>query len=134
MATLTGTCHCGAAHWEVDGDPGPATMCNCTMCRRLGAMWAYDYENERMRVFGPMRAYRRADKDFPVLEVLFCPTCANVIAWRGKREPDGRKRLAVNLRLAEPDLVAHLPIDHFEGLDTFKDLPRDGRCVKDMWF
>jgi hypothetical protein len=26
------------------------------------------------------------------------------------------------------------PIDHFDDLDTFNDLPRDGRCVADMWF
>jgi hypothetical protein len=49
-------------------------------------------------------------------------------------EEDGRRRLAVNLRLTEPGPVAHLPIDHFDGLDTFDDLPRDGRCVADMWF
>ena len=30
--------------------------------------------------------------------------------------------------------MANLPIDHFDGLDTFDDLPRDGRCVRDMWF
>ena len=42
--------------------------------------------------------------------------------------------MAVNIRLADPDLVSDLPIDHFDGLDTFEDLPGDGRCVKDMWF
>jgi hypothetical protein len=31
-------------------------------------------------------------------------------------------------------LIADIPIDHFDGLDTFDDLPRDGRCVKDYWF
>ncbi|HEX6610462.1 MAG TPA: GFA family protein, partial [Hyphomicrobiaceae bacterium] len=41
----------------------------------------------------------------------------------------------VNLRLAEdPAAIAALPIDHFDGLDTFDDLPRDGRCVSHMWF
>jgi hypothetical protein len=49
-------------------------------------------------------------------------------------EEDGRRRIAVNLRLTEPGPVAHLPIDHFDGLGTFDDLPRDGRCVVDMWF
>ena len=39
-----------------------------------------------------------------------------------------------NLRLAEPEAVAQIPIDHFDGLDTFDDLPRDGRCVADYWF
>ena len=47
---------------------------------------------------------------------------------------EGRRRIAVNLRLAEPQAVAQIPIDHFDGLDTFEDLPRDGRCVADYWF
>ena len=34
--------------------------------------------------------------------------------------------------VAEP--IAKLPIDHFDGLDQFDDLPRDGRCVGDLWF
>jgi len=58
-----------------------------------------------------------------------------VLCWRGLRlDKDGRRRIAVNVRLAEPDAVAHLLIDHFDGLDKFDDLPRDGRCVRDMWF
>ena len=36
--------------------------------------------------------------------------------------------------LHDPEAVADLPVDHFDGLDTFKDLPGDGRCVRDMWF
>ena len=55
--------------------------------------------------------------------------------WRGLRlEDDGRRRIAVNLRLAEPGAVASIPIDHFDGFDTFDDLPRDGHCVRDYWF
>lgn len=47
---------------------------------------------------------------------------------------DGRRRIAVNLRLAEPDAVSAIVIDHFDGLVSFDDLGRDGRCVADMWF
>lgn len=47
---------------------------------------------------------------------------------------DGRHRTAVNLRLTDPDPVFDLPIDHFDGHETFVDLPRDGRVVRDMWF
>jgi len=132
---LTGTCHCGAVKWELEGDPGPATACNCTLCRRYGALWAYDYENERIRFSGPSTAYSRAGSAEPELEIRFCPTCGCVVCWRGLRlTQDGRRRIAVNLRLAPPEEVAALPIDHFDGLDTFEDLPRDGRCVRDMWF
>lgn len=134
-ATLTGRCHCGATGWTLTGDPGSITACNCTLCRRIGALWAYYYEDERIALTGaaPSR-YVRANK-VPALEILFCPTCANVLAWRGTRvDADGRRRMAVNVRLADPEPVATLAIDRFDGLDSFDDLPRDGRCVRDYWF
>lgn len=131
---MKGTCHCAETSWTLEGDPGPATACNCTLCRRYGVLWAYDYEDERIRVSGKVAAYRRAGKEDPALEILFCPTCAGILAWRGLRVENGRRRMAVNLRLATLEEVAALPIDHFDGLDTFEDLPRDGRCVRDLWF
>lgn len=132
---LTGSCHCGQARWTLDGDPGAITACNCTLCRRYGALWAYDYEDGRIRVEGVTSTYVRSGKRDPALEIRFCPGCACVLCWRGLRiEADGRRRMAVNLRLAAPEAVADLPVDRFDGLDTFEDLPPDGRCVRDLWF
>ena len=128
---LEGTCHCGAVRWTFTGTPESATACNCTICRRYGVLWAYDYEDEGIRVTGPTKAYVRGK----IIGFHFCPDCGCVAYWRslilGK---SGRRRIAVNLRLAEPDEVAAIVIDHFDGLVSFDDLPRDGRCVADMWF
>ena len=132
---LTGTCHCGALRWSLVGDPGSITACNCTLCRRYGALWAYDYENERIRISGPSAVYIRAAKADPVLEIHFCPTCGCVLCWRGLRlEADGRRRIAINVRLASPEAVADLPIDTSMASTTFDDLPSDGCCVRDLWF
>lgn len=132
---LRGTCHCGAAAWTLTGDPGPVTACNCTLCHRYGALWAYDFEGERIAISGTTASFRRPGKSDPALEIVFCPICAGVLAWRGLRlEEDGRRRMAVNVRLASVEDVAHLPIDHFDGLDTFDDLPPDGKTVRDLWF
>ena len=38
------------------------------------------------------------------------------------------------LHLTEPGPRAHISIRHFDGLETWEDLPQDGRCVGDMWF
>ncbi len=128
---LEGSCHCGAVRWRFEGDPGSATACNCTVCRRYGVLWIYDYDGERIQVAGPTTAYVRGNS----LGFHFCPTCGCVAYWRSlDLDAEGRRRIAVNVRLAEPEAVAHLPVDHFDGLDRFEDLPRDGRCVRDYWF
>jgi hypothetical protein len=128
---LEGSCHCGSVRWRLDTLPTSATACNCTACRRYGVLWAYGHEGEDVAVDGPTTAYVRGE----ALGFHFCPRCGGVTHWRSlAADAQGRRRLAVNLRMAEPDAVADLPIDHFDGLETWQDLPRDGRCVRDLWF
>jgi hypothetical protein len=57
MGMIEGSCHCGAVRWSFEGTPESATACNCTVCRRYGVLWAYDYEDERIRVSGPTQVY-----------------------------------------------------------------------------
>ena len=35
---LLGSCHCGAVKFEVRTAVTPATRCNCSLCRRKGAL------------------------------------------------------------------------------------------------
>src|SRR5262245_14644609 len=121
---IQGSCLCGAVQYQFKGLPEGATACNCTACRRYGVLWAYDFENEGITITGETQAYARGK----ALTFNFCSTCGCVVFWRGLRlEDDGKRRVAVNLRLADPDVVAGIPIDHFDGFDTFDDLPRDGK-------
>lgn len=129
---IEGVCHCGAVRWRFDAVPDAATACNCTLCRRYGVLWAYGHDGEDVHLLGETRAYVWGDRS---IGFHFCPTCGCIAAWRALApNAEGRRRAAVNLRLAEPAEVAAIPIDHFDGLDTWTDLPRDGRCVADMWF
>jgi hypothetical protein len=129
---IEGSCHCGDVRWQIDSMPEGATVCNCTVCRRYGVLWAYDWDGEGIRVSGPTRAYLRGERE---IEFHFCPTCGCVAFWRATLADDaGRKRIAVNLRLADPAQVAKIPIDRFDGFGTLSDLPRDGRSVGDLCF
>jgi len=129
---IEGSCHCGDVRWQFDGVPESATACNCTVCRRYGVLWAYGYDDEEIHVSGPTQVYIRGES----LGFHFCPKCGCVAYWRAL-EPgvDGRRRIAVNLRLTnDPEAVADLPIEHFDGLNSFEDLGRDGRTVANYWF
>ena len=130
---LKGSCLCGALTWTFEGPLESATACNCTACRRYGTLWAYGHEGKEIKTTGNSAAYHRNRK---TLGFHFCPTCACVSYWRATTVNDkGERRIAVNLRLADdPSQVQHFLIDHFDGFDKFDDLPRDGRCVKDLWF
>ncbi|HUO12090.1 MAG TPA: GFA family protein [Caulobacteraceae bacterium] len=129
---LEGSCHCGSVKWRIEAPVESVTACNCTVCRRYGVLWAYGHADEDVHVVGETRAYAWGERS---IGFHFCPTCGCVVSWRAiEADEHGRRRSAVNVRLAEPGAVAHLPIDHFDGLDTFDDLPRDGRCVADLWF
>ncbi len=128
---IRGSCHCTKVGWTLATLPEGATVCNCTACRRYGALWAYDHEGEGIHVTGSTTAYIRGSS----IEFHFCPSCGCLAFWRAQAAgKDGRRRIAVNLRLSEPDAIATVPIDRFDGLGSFDDLPRDGRCVADYWF
>lgn len=130
---IEGKCHCEAVRWKFKGRPKSAVACNCTICRRYGALWAYDFEDERISVSGDTQTYLWGDR---TVTFHFCARCGCVAYWRGVATStiDSRRRMAVNLRLATLPSVGSITVDHFDGLNTFDDLPRDGRCVSDMWF
>ena len=56
------------AHWTIHGEILDATICNCTACRRSGALWAYDYEGHGIHVTAPedgLTAYVRGSGSCP---------------------------------------------------------------------
>ena len=129
---VEGSCLCGNVRWKFRGEPVSAAACNCTACRRYGALWIYGFEGEEIEVGGETRNYMRQPSS--PLDFRFCGTCGVLAAWRStKLGKDGKRRMAVNIRLCEPEAVGHLPIDPFEGLHSFEDLPRDGRTVAHLW-
>jgi hypothetical protein len=133
---VRGRCLCGSVGWSFTGEIPDATICNCSACRRYGALWAYDFDGYGIFIDDPeARLTRFTRGPGSPLSFNFCRTCGNLVSWRGlKPGDDGKTRIAVNLRLAEPDAVADIPLQRFDGLHRFDDLPRDGRRVEDVWF
>jgi hypothetical protein len=128
---MEGSCHCGAVHWRFEGTPESATACNCSVCRRYGALWSYGFFDEQIAIAGPTRTYLWSRKS---LEFHFCPQCSCVVYWRAATPgADGRRWGAINLRLAaDPALVQAIPLVHHDT-DSMADLPPDGMHVADVW-
>lgn len=130
---INGSCHCGKVTWRFEGRPESTTACNCSVCRRYGTLWAYDFDGERIHVEGPTRVYSWGEKG---IGFHFCETCGNLAYWRAVKPREvGRRRIAVNLRLAEkPEDVAAIPVRHLDGFDSWKNMLRASRTVGDLWF
>src|SRR5678815_1650489 len=109
---MEGSCHCGAVRWRFEGVPEAAAACNCSICRRLGALWAYDNEGGKLSVEGETHFYIWNRK---WLEFHFCPRCACVIHWRSVDSKKGPGRpIGFNLRLAAFEEVKDIPLVHHD--------------------
>lgn len=130
---LEGSCHCGNVKWVYNQPLESVTACNCTLCRRYGALWAYGHLEYGIKVMGPTKTYARGSK---INGYHHCENCGCIAYYlANKKDDEGKFRIAINLRMiTDPDLISSLPIDHFDGLDKFEDLPRDHRTVKDLWY
>ena len=118
---LEATCHCGAVGIEVEAPPARLTECNCSVCGRLGALWAY-YTNAQARVVrGQTVVYSWGDKN---IAFHHCPICACTTHYTGLG-PEALDRLAVNARLLP--LAEPVPVRRFDGRDSWTALEHDGR-------
>ena len=79
---ITGSCHCRAVRIAVPRAPEWAASCNCSICRRTGALVAY-YRPDEVRVDGETATYLTGDR---FILFHFCEACANHTHWTANPE------------------------------------------------
>lgn len=101
-APVTATCHCGAVTIRAPCRPREINECQCTICRRYGAAWAY-YDPSEVSISltgsSPTRKYVWGDG---VLEFHFCSVCGCVTHWKSRQESG---EMGVNTRMMDPEQV-----------------------------
>ncbi len=113
------SCHCGGVRLQIEVAPTQITDCNCSICRRYGALWAYYAPREvrRKQPGGATRTYMCNERQ---LEFHRCATCGCVTHWAAV-DP-GRESMGVNARLMDPEVLAHARVRRLDGADTWKYL------------
>lgn len=105
---LTLTCLCGQVRIEIQKRPDFINACNCTLCSKSGAHWAYFHPSE-VSVAGAGPGYSREDKADPAAEVHFCARCGSTTHFtltESAVAKFGNGQMGVNMRLAdEKDLA-----------------------------
>jgi hypothetical protein len=115
---LAGACHCGAVKVAVPRRPDAVTNCNCSICRRLGALWAH-YPVDEVRIDaapGAIEDYVWGDK---TLRTVRCIRCGCVTHWQPLR-PDPGSKMGVNARIFEPEDLGTPRIRRFDGATTWR--------------
>ncbi len=118
---MSTSCHCGAVRIEVARRPRTLTECNCSICRRYGARWAY-YRRGSVKVTtgnGALEPYERGR----ALYFERCRMCGCVMRWRLQATRGASDRMGVNMRMADdPGLLTNLRILRFDGARSWKDV------------
>jgi hypothetical protein len=97
------SCLCGQVRIQVPRRPDFINECNCTLCSKAGARWAYFHPSE-IGIEGTTKGYGREDKDDPAVEVQFCPNCGSTTHFtltESAIAKFGNVQLGVNMRLAD---------------------------------
>ncbi len=118
--SLLGSCHCGKVQLELPSAPNSALLCNCSICRRLGALWTY-YPMGQVKISGypeHTQSYVWGDK---TLQTIRCKECGCITHWLPLDGKPGTRH-GVNLRNFEPRLYADIKPRHFDGADSWSFL------------
>jgi hypothetical protein len=78
-------------------------------------LWIYA-ELTKVQVDGPTTGYAWGDKQ---LAFHHCVTCGCTTHWAPLNPTEPEPYMAVNLRLAAPEVIAGIPVRRFDGADTW---------------
>jgi len=113
MTTYTGSCHCGAICFEVDGEIDSGLACNCSICSRRGSLLWF-VPKASLRLVTPDSDASTYTFNKHVIKHRFCPKCGIHTFGEGT-DPKGNAVAAINLRCIENLDLSAIPVHHFDG-------------------
>ena len=110
---MKAACHCGAVRFEIAEAPTYVAECNCSICAKLGTLWAYFHPDQVASSGTPerTRAYVWGDR---TLEFHSCSTCGCTTHWQAI-DGSNANRMGINARLMEGLTPQDVELRHFDG-------------------
>ena len=106
-----GSCHCGRVTFEVRADLDYVIDCNCSLCRRRGALW-HGVPDASLRILtgeGDLALYEFNTK---TAKHYFCRHCGIHPFIRPRLDPSA---WAVNVRCLDGVDLSTIPVRPFDG-------------------
>lgn len=114
---LEASCHCGAVRLVVQEAPEYLVDCNCSICRRNAALWAF-YDLSTVQQSGHPEntvAYVWGERS---IRTLHCKTCGCTTHWEAL-DSARSTRVGLNARNFEPAVLQGIRVRRFDGADTW---------------
>jgi hypothetical protein len=111
------SCLCGDIRLQIDKRPDYIHECNCRLCSKTGARWAYFHPSE-VRVEGATKGYCREDKDDPAADIQFCAKCGSTthfVLTPSAASRFGNSLVGVNMWLADKGDLAGIELRYPDG-------------------
>ena len=116
LGMLKLSCLCGQIHVDISKRPDFINECNCTLCSKSGARWAYSIP--RKSASWATKGYSREDKEDPAAEIRFCANCGSTthfILTASAISKFGNSQIGVNMRLADEKDLAGIELRYPDG-------------------
>jgi len=117
---ITASCHCGNITISVPDTIETVTSCNCSICSKYAALWAY-FTAEQVKVNAPVDTignYCWGDK---TVNFHHCKQCGCVTHYTSV-EQGHNVRVAVNFRLLDAKALSAFKIRYFDGADSWQEI------------
>ena len=110
---IIATCHCGALRVGVRADLSDAMRCDCSICRRTGALWTSDtFGPEAVTVEDPGGLLRRYRFGTGVAMHHFCGRCGIHTHVSTRLDPG---RFRVNLACVDALDLGSIAVETYDG-------------------
>jgi hypothetical protein len=109
--TYGGSCHCGAVRFEVDADIDHVRVCDCSICRRRGALLHRVGPND-LRAASPLEDMALYTFHTHTAKDYFCRTCGILPFRRPRTDPTA---WSVNVRCLEGVDLDEIPVVRLQG-------------------
>ncbi|QCP52938.1 GFA family protein [Trinickia violacea] len=84
---LHGSCHCGAVKFEVRTPTTPAARCNCSLCRRKGALMSPGFAADQLKIVSGEDALTMYQFNTRVAKHYFCKHCGIYPFHQTRKDP-----------------------------------------------
>jgi hypothetical protein len=83
-----GSCHCGAVQFEVETPVTPAARCNCSLCRRKGALMTPFFAAGALRILSGEDSLTLYQFNTRVAKHYFCKHCGIYPFHQTRKDPN----------------------------------------------